>query len=370
SDFRNLNIELDHKNNYLKSILESITSGVVAIDIHGKITNFSKGAEVLTGLQGTNVIGKPYMEILGREQNEKVTPIHSLKTRKPILNMEKEILLFDNRRLPVRYNSSQIKDSSGNVLGAVEIFSDITEIKHMEEEMQRFRTLSALGEMSAAVAHEIRNPLGGIGGFAALLERDIAADDPRKKLVRKIIKGVAILNKIVSNLLVYTRPMKGNFRDVCLNEILCDTLDFAMLGEGGLPKKDINIKKDFSDGNIISKCDPEKMNQLFLNLFQNSIEAMKDGDTLSIKIKENIRNGQFLCNRQVNGIIDIEIKDTGCGIPSGNITKLFNPFFTTREQGTGLGLAIAKKIIDLHNGEIKVLSETGKGTSFKIRIPT
>jgi PAS domain S-box-containing protein len=368
-NFKRLNIELDHKNNYLKILLESISSGVVAIDTLGNITSFNGGAEELTGLKSESAVGRPYMEILGRHIPEQATPIFTLKTKKQLNNKEKEIVLSGGKLLPVRFNTSPIKDSNGRILGAVETFSDLSEIRKMEEEMQRVRTLSALGEMSAAVAHEIRNPLGGIGGFAALLERDLAINDPRKKLVRKILQGVSSLNKIVSNLLLFTRPMRGEFQEIDLGKILSDTLDFAMLGSDGNPKKRIEIKKSFPKKSLMARCDPEKMHQLFLNILQNSLDAMEEKNLLTISIREIKGNDRRLQNRSVNKTIEIKIQDTGAGIKNDDISKLFNPFFTTKEDGTGLGLSIAKKIVELHHGEIDVTSKKGQGSCFIVLLP-
>ena len=162
--------EMDSIRNHLKNILESMNMGVVAVDLDGKITVFNNAAQKITGLNSGNVIGKYYKDVYGELIDESSTLLDTLKDGKEYENEEKGINNTENMVIPVEYSTSLVKNEHGEVFGAVEMFVDMTEIKKLEEEVQRARTLAALGEMAANVAHEIRNPLGGIGGFAALLE--------------------------------------------------------------------------------------------------------------------------------------------------------------------------------------------------------
>jgi len=229
------------------------------------------------------------------------------------------------------------------------------ELKKMQEEVQQSRVLSALGEMAATVAHEIRNPLGGIGGYASLLARSIPPEDPKRKYVDKIIGGISSLNKIVSNLLVYTRKtnlQKQNTDLVAWAEAILAHAEIEIEKE----KKKVSIERNFPAEPLNAEIDSERLQQVMLNLLINGIQAIESEGKIFVSIRSN------------ENIAEITVADTGCGIEPEYLKNIFTPFFTTKEQGTGLGLAIAKKIVDLHEGEILVESTPGKGTSFCIKL--
>jgi signal transduction histidine kinase len=229
------------------------------------------------------------------------------------------------------------------------------QIQKMQEEIHQSRVLSALGEMAATVAHEIRNPLGGIAGYASLLARSIPPEDPKRKYVDKIIGGISSLNKIVSNLLVYTRKrnlQKQSTDLVAWAEAILSHAEIEIEKE----KKKVRIERDFPAEPLNAKIDSEKLQQVMLNLLINGIQAIEAEGKIFVSIKLNGKAAE------------ITVADTGKGIDQEHLKNIFTPFFTTKEQGTGLGLAIVKKIVDLHEGEISVQSEPNKGTQFCIRI--
>jgi len=230
------------------------------------------------------------------------------------------------------------------------------QLKKMQEEVNQSRVLSALGEMAATVAHEIRNPLGGIGGYASLLARSIPPEDPKRKYVDKIIGGISSLNKIVGNLLAYTRKtnlQKQNTDLVTWAEAILAHAEIEIEKE----KKQLFIERNFPSEPLNAEIDAERLQQVMLNLLMNAIQAIETDGKISVGISSNER------------FAEITVADTGNGIEPEHLKNIFTPFFTTKEQGTGLGLAIVKKIVDLHEGEITVESSTGKGTLFCIKIP-
>ncbi|MDR2732223.1 MAG: hypothetical protein LBB36_03290 [Fibromonadaceae bacterium] len=229
------------------------------------------------------------------------------------------------------------------------------QLKKMQEEVQQSRVLSALGEMAATVAHEIRNPLGGIGGYASLLARSIPPEDPKRKYVDKIIGGISSLNKIVSNLLVYTR--KTNLQKQSTDLVAwADAILAHVEIEIEKEKKQVCIERNFPAEPLNAEIDAERLQQVMLNLLMNGIQAIEAEGKISVTI------------RPCKNFAEIIVADTGKGIEQENLKNIFTPFFTTKEQGTGLGLAIVKKIVDLHEGEIFVESTCGEGTTFYIRI--
>jgi PAS domain S-box-containing protein len=352
--------EKDKISNYLNNILESLNSGVLAINLDGNITLFNRTAEEILGYKTDQVLGKPYAKIMGKKVQKEFTPLHTLKTGIPHLNQEKEVEIRKGKKIPLGFSTSLLTDAEGNHLGAVEVFFDLTHLKELEQEVTRVKTLAALGEMAATVAHEVRNPLGGIAGFAALLERDLEPDDPRKRLVNKIIQGVEILNRLVINLLNYTRDIKLNPQKLDFVKFLNDTLNFFQMDLSS-QKENITLKKHFPREGIECWVDPEQFRQVILNVLRNSVQAMPRGGKIDIYSK-------LKSFKQENEVV-LKISDNGQGMDKKTQEKLFTPFFTTKEGGTGLGLSTVKKIVEAHKGKVKIESRPGKGTTVIFSFP-
>ncbi|MFC1726880.1 nitrogen regulation protein NR(II) [candidate division KSB1 bacterium] len=352
-------LEIDSIKNHLNNILESMNTGVIVVNIQGRITIFNSAAQELTGYDGKEVLRKTYKHFFIRKESGKSkTPLDALQDKKIYRNVEKNIMLKSGDMIPVQSNIAPVVDKEGSIIGAVETFIDLRAVNKLKEEVEKSKTLAALGEMSANVAHEIRNPLAGIGGYAALLERDLEDKDPRRQLVKKIIEGVSSLNKIATNLLFYTRPMRPSLRIENISYILEEVLNWVQM-EVEQEKREIQIVRDFSRTDYLACIDPEIFMQVFLNIFKNAVQSIDSSGKVEVKVKDI---------KETNRIA-IEISDTGIGMDEEIKGKIFNPFFTTRSDGTGLGMAIVKKIIDSHGGEITLESEVGKGTRFLIKIP-
>jgi PAS domain S-box-containing protein len=373
-DFKKVNVELDHKNAqlaeslkkqeemqiYLGSILESMNNGVIGIDTEGNVTHFNPAAAEITGYVATQTLGKPYAALFAREGSGGPTLLDVLHSGKVHTRDEKVLWRRDGHPVSVWFQTAVLKDR-GRTLGAVEIFSDISKIKALEEQMQHSKTMAALGEMAATVAHEIRNPLGAMGMWAGLLERDMGPEDERRKLVNRILEGLSRLNRIVSNLLVYSRPVKAQFRKVSLHHLMGETIDFVEI-EAERQSRSIKVEKKWSTCDPVNvAADPEKLQQVIMNLCINAVQAMPGGGTLSVTInkpKKRLAEFASFC-----------IADTGIGIAREHIDKIFDPFYTTKENGTGLGLAIVKKIVEFHSGHISIKSAVNKGTAVKVYLP-
>ncbi|MBD3347333.1 MAG: PAS domain S-box protein [Chitinivibrionales bacterium] len=374
-DFRKVNLELDKKNDelavslarqeeiqtYLSSILESMNNGVIGVDIMGKITHFNQAASDITGYSPDEVVGKSYADFFQTRDDGGPTLLDTLSSGKELALDEKVIWANDGNPIPVSYQTSILKEKKAGLLGAVEIFSDISRIKALEEEMQQARTMAAVGEMAATVAHEIRNPLGAMGVWAGLLERDLKPEDPQRKTVSKIIEGLARLNRIVSNLLVYCRPVKAELRRINMKELLNEIIDFVEI-EIERRGQDVAIQKEWpSRGELLVGADPEKLQQVVMNLCLNAVQAMPEGGTLTVTVDQS--------SESQGGYISFAVTDTGMGIEEERMNKIFDPFHTTKENGTGLGLAIVKKMVEYHSGHISVSSTPDKGTTFKVFLP-
>lgn len=223
-----------------------------------------------------------------------------------------------------------------------------------EEQLRRADRLSALGELSAGMAHEIRNPLGSIKGAVEIIKDDYTAEEAKYEFIQILIRETDRLNQIVQEFLGFAKPKNPELQFVDLNESLESVLTLAAQQAR---KAGVKVEKKLDPAIGKRSLDAGLLKQAFLNLILNAIQAMPDGGSLSVE--SSLRNGA----------LEVTIADTGIGIPEENRKKLFSPFFTTKKNGTGLGLAITYRIIENHRGVIDVASRPGGGTAFTVRIP-
>ncbi len=341
-------------------ILESMTGGVITINMKGIVASFNTAAEAILGYDSEGVIGMGFRDVFAKDENNKdiVDTIDSaIKDKKTISSGETTITTKDKRKIPIGITTSLLKDKEDMLLGVVVTFKDLARIKHMEEQMRRADRLAALGSLAAGVAHEIRNPLGSVKGLAQLLREDMKEDDPKRGYTDVIVKEVDRLNKVVEELLSFARPEESHVEPNDINEIIEDTLQLA---KHDASQAKIEIIRNYDSNLPNVSADSKKLQQAFLNIIFNAFHAMKEkGGQLSITT-HLYEDPKF---------VEIRFQDTGPGIAPEHITRLFDPFFTTREDGTGLGLTITHQIIDSHGGRIAVGSGMGKGATFSVCLP-
>lgn len=334
------NHELAMTNEYLSNLLESISDGVIAIDLSGYITRFNRSASIITGYLPQEVISQKFEDIFYRPFSIQHDSGERYKLRSK-----------SGRYVPIAERDSHISDSEGNIIGTVKVFQDLSEITELKTIIQNKERLAVVGEMAATIAHEIRNPLGGIRGFASFLKQDLPPDDPRQRYVEKIMQGIHSIELIVNDLLEYTRPIELKKEVADLRELFHETIEFLSIEN---KKVEINIQ---CQPNIVVYLDKRKMIQVFTNILTNSIQSIEKHGKITIFAELE------------NKYVRIDITDNGCGIPPEILPKIFSPFFTTKEKGTGLGLALCVKIIEAHEGQIKVFSRVGEGTTIKLWLP-
>lgn len=377
--FQSLNIQLEKTNlrlqesldsqekiaEHLQSLLSNITSAVLAVDQNGIITYYNEAAQKIFSYPISEVIGKSYHAIFSERANLAFSAYQTLLTGSAAAYQEDAIVLSTGQMIPVGVATTLLRDRAGKIIGAMEVLQDLSVRKRLEKELVHSKTLSALGEMAATVAHEVRNPLGGIAGFAALLQRDLPANDPRRHSVEKIIEGVKHLERIVDSLLNYTREMKISPRRVDVVLLLKDFL-FPIEQKIRQAQPNVHFKKHFPKQPFFVTVDPDYFCQAVSNLVHNSLYAVGEKGTITLSIGSEPARGESV---SAGSAFSLEVQDDGAGMTEEVQSKLFTPFFTTREDGTGLGLSIVKKIIQAHGGAITVYSQLGQGTSFTIRIP-
>ncbi|MFQ5962947.1 MAG: nitrogen regulation protein NR(II) [Candidatus Scalinduaceae bacterium] len=365
--------ELNDLTSYLNSILESMHSGVVAIDISGKITTFNEAAEKILKVNAKGVIGKDIRNALNHISGFTDLLVELLSKRKNIVNLERIIGTKNGSTKYIESSISILKDGRGKITGIVEIFQDLSEIYELKGRLHSANNLVSVGTMAASIAHEIRNPLNGIEGFASLLEREITSSNgltgmatfkrggDSLKLVKNIIQGAKNINKIVTDLLLLARPIKLNLRKYKLTEIIDRSLIFISQELSQKNSKSILVNKNYSCQNDIILCDPERLQQAFLNIMLNAVQSMNEGGEITVFTQElTLDGGQG---------IQVGFTDTGDGISNYAIKKVFEPFFTTKDDGTGLGLVIVRKIIELHDGQVTISSKHKQGTTFLVDLP-
>jgi signal transduction histidine kinase len=248
------------------------------------------------------------------------------------------------------------------------------------EQMKKADRLATVGEMAAGIAHEIKNPLAGIAGVIQILGRDLPADDSRQTIIKEVLDQIDRLDKAVKNLLSFSRPPMPNLTQVDINALLEKITAFLTPQFG---KNGVLLRKEYSENMQRISGDPELLQQVFLNIILNGVQAMQDGGELTIKTETGM-TPDYVLHRMGHAedrddmsdhpearheAVAVSITDTGKGINVENLDKIFNPFFTTRQQGTGLGLSITQKIIEQHGGGISVDSSPGNGTTFTIYLP-
>ena len=374
--------EKERLENYLRSILESMNSGIIAVDLDGSITMFNKAAQDFWGIPASDAIDKKYQEVINKEDSI------LLNTLKTLLPYSKEEVIHSPQKGTLNLESSTtlVRDEENNqVLGALEVMVDFTEWRKLEEQVQRVKTLAAMGEMAVSIAHDLRNPLAAIQLLAETLQNGELPQQERHRVASDIITGVHSMNKTVSNLLTLTRPVTLHLQVVNIARLLDDAL---LLCDYALRQNKIQVIKDYPKWGLNCEVDTEQFRQVVLNLILNAVEAMPNGGNLKIRAK-NIQVDESSRTCQSSGsiiptsaksnarlrlsgefsYIELRIEDSGMGIPQELHKKIFHPFVTTKERGMGLGLSIVHKILASHSAAIAVESAEGMGTSFIIHLP-
>ncbi|HKE61513.1 MAG TPA: ATP-binding protein [Nitrospira sp.] len=343
-----------------ENIVRSISSGVFTADAGGAVTSFNPAAQEVTGYTVGQVLGRSWREIFNWHPNQ---PSDQQSTVLPAMTrFEVECKSAKGSRLVLGMTVSPLHEQ-GEQDGMVGVFKDLTQIRDMEQEMRRKEWLANLGEMSAGMAHEIRNPLGALAGAMQMLRKEAAADETDRRLMDIAIREATRLDTIVTEFLQYARPPALNLAEHDINKILAETLHLVQ--HEARTRKKIAIVTSLAGGPLLAQVDQDQMRQVFWNLATNAFDAMPDGGQLTITTGcRHVDAG----GRQ-GDVIEIAFEDTGEGIAKDNLDKIFLPFFTTKKEGSGLGLAAVHRIVDLHGGWIKVESRPQQGTRFVVCLP-
>jgi two-component system nitrogen regulation sensor histidine kinase GlnL len=353
---------------YLADVVAGIPSGVIVVDREGRIVLFNRAAETVTGFAASEVIGRMYAETLGKEVSWRQTPLYTLATGCCSDQQEKELTSKSGEQVPVSSSTSLLGGES-SLAGAVEVVVDLRRIKALEAEVDRVRTLAAMGELAAVVAHEIRNPLGGIKGFASLLERDLASSPDSMKLVAKIKEGIGSLEGIVNDLLEAGSSTKLRFSNTELTAEVRKVVEMCRMAAEGEGKA-VEFEVSTPDAPVYCRVDAGRIRQALTNLMRNAVEAAGDCGRVRVRLRTGADPGLTPnIGKAPGNRLFLEVTDSGPGIPSGDADKVFTPFFTTKHGGTGLGLPTVRRIAGLHGGEVEYTRSCEGGSTFTMTIP-
>lgn len=327
---------------HLNGILDSLTTGVLVLDESGCITRVNGAATALLDRDASLLCGQAAHAVLAalrltvNEQPQRLGP--------HVLTISRRVL----------------KASSAHPSGQLILIHDVTEMCQLEERLQRQHRLVAMGEMVGRIAHEIRNPLGSIELFASMLRRDLQEQSGSLAYAEQISQAVHGLDRLLSNLLIYTQPERSIRRWHTLEPLVLDALTLAA---HAITKTPVDIRLDLDPRIPAIWCNEGQFKQVLLNLILNAIQAMPSGGVLTLKLE--VSGDRSL------GVpaICFTIRDNGPGIDPAHLSRIFDPFFTTKDEGTGLGLAIVHAIVDAHHGRIDVESRQGEGTTFTLMLP-
>ena len=341
---------IKHIQAFTNLLVMKLPVGIIATDPRGRVTTFNQAMEKMTGIAAAAVIGTrpgdrlpPRLAAMLQPDDPQAAPEQEERFDTP-----------EGGSRVVHLLSVPVVEDGGGVAGRVLLAHDLTRLKRLEKEVTKHERLVALGKMAAGVAHEIRNPLSSIKGFATMLGAAARECGEGDRAARLLIEEVERLDRSITEMLNYSRPLPLRRQPARLDRLVADSLEL--------------IRPDAEETGVTVCCemaasrevliDEDRIKQVLLNLYLNALQAMSAGGTLTVS-----------CREADGGMVEVAVCDTGCGIDPEHLERIFDPYFTTKADGTGLGLALAYKIIDEHGGSIHFESRPGAGTCVFIRLP-
>jgi len=369
--FNEMTKRLQSHNEY---ILESMSNGLLVLDLNGHITTFNRAASLILEMPQEKVLGQPYWTAFTAYAGF-LTAIHSAHVKRQHLE-NKEVNLSEEFPKWVRLRSAPLLGADSQELGTEIIFTDETQLRKLQAQIKTSEKMATIGELAAGIAHEIRNPLGAMKGFTEILQKKLGNQPEAKEMVADIASEIEILNKIVTNFLVFAKPTAIEAQEVDLTEAIQGVLPLI---EKEAEQKKITILFDEKE-KIELYLDVEQFRRALLNLALNAIQASPKNEVVSIHSKSFTRPelSAFLREKGFTDLVPVEteanwcgvwVLDRGPGILPGNFKKLFTPFFTTKTEGFGLGLSITKKILESMGGTVSMANRPEGGALFLMILP-
>jgi two-component system sensor histidine kinase PilS (NtrC family) len=337
-------------------ILENMSSGVLVVDVDGRVATMNAAAEEILEVRKDDVLSHHVDSTLGPRVPDLARElVQSLATERPRRRQEISGHTRAGSYRPLGISISPLTDGTQRRRGVIAVFQDLTEVHEMRERVRKADRLAAVGELSAGIAHELRNPLASISGSIEMLYHELSLDGENRRLMELIMRESDRLDRIISDFLEFARlrtPRRTPSKlDRCIEEVV------TLVRQNAEKSAGIEIRTSFASGLPAVWMDDEQMRQVFMNLAVNACESMNHGGTLHIAAE-----------RAGADWVRVSFQDTGCGIDPEGLERMFEPFFTTKDGGTGLGLAMANKIVNAHGGSIE-FRNADRGAVFTIVLP-
>ncbi len=349
-----------------ESILENLSSGLVSVDADGIVRHWNRAASEISGCRVDTVCGRPYAEAFGPSLKEFTDRLRDALERGLQANRaEMTIERPDGKGMPLGLSTSVLRDPDGNRRGLIGLFQDLSEVRALEDRIRRRETLAAIGELSAGIAHEIRNCLNPISGSVEVLQRELKVKGENARLLDLIVRESERLDNFIRELLDYARERPLKCETLDLTELLKDLVDVALRHPAAEGKE---LRWSGSDEDQSVHVDSEQMRQVILNLVLNALEAVEGEGLVEVRVASR-RDRPAAGSGAVKAWVCAEVQDNGIGIAAPEIDLIFEPFYSTKRGGTGLGLAIANRIVERHGGVLEVESRLGAGTTMRVWVP-
>lgn len=332
---------------YTDSVLESIPVSLITLDAGDKIVSCNQNTREIFGTPLDSLAGKPIEEALPNCSGS-LTDLCSCSNEQTL-----DYQIADGRNLPLHVSCSALVNYDNKTIGKVLIIRDMSSIRQMEIQLERSRRMAALGKMAAGIAHEIRNPLGTLRGFAQFFGNRPNSGEDEKQYSSLMISEIDRLNHTISGLLQFSRPREPQLQDFPLSELIKKT---TVLMKSDFSNHKVLLKAE-CDADLLIHGDPDLLLQVLMNLLKNSINATDPGGKISIAC------------RQEQNVARITVADDGCGMSETERDKMFDPFFSTTKTGTGLGLAVSHQIVEQHHGTFEVHTQKNRGTEITVVLP-
>ena len=358
--------ELEQVFDFHRGIIQTISSGIITINSQAEITFMNRSALKMFNCDYMSVQGTHISGLFADKNEADVVLDQILNEQKMCESREVHFISQKGDIFPAGLTTTlQQQPEQKGITGAILIFRNISNITSLRRQIERMDRLATMGELSAGIAHEIRNPLAGIKSSAQVIEESFSPGDFRGQLASRIVKEIDRSNELLKRFFNFARPSRAR-QDFHNIEMIIDGVYLLMAPR--FKKKNIEFEKKFADNLPQVYVDESQLEQVALNLFLNAVDAMPEGGKLTVStgVRKADQGSNPLPKERM---VFVDITDTGNGIPQTKLEKIFNPFYTTKSDGVGLGLSISSRLLEENNGDIMVKSELGKGSTFTVLLP-